>query len=183
VNETSLKNDGIEKGPFHGRLSSFRVSYLPSFFLDSLAMMYPEMVIASMRSANVMNTPEKPKANTLRAELQSVIGSVSMENGKILQKPSDNYNGLGEYLGVIGSNCLAWEVGSSPFPLSVICPQPINNRVPQKRGIPLDPWSQNPPFNLSIKTDELAKSQKLQMQGLRILRSEAYLPVRRNDER
>jgi hypothetical protein len=57
-------------------------------------MMNPEMDIATIKSANVMKTPEKPKANTLKAKIQSVTGSFSPKNGKILQKPSSNYNGF-----------------------------------------------------------------------------------------
>jgi hypothetical protein len=56
--------------------------------------MRPEIVMATINSANVMKTPEKPKANTLRAMVQSVTGSSSPQNGKILQKPSSNYNGF-----------------------------------------------------------------------------------------
>jgi hypothetical protein len=65
---------------------------LPSFPFDSLVMMRPEIAIATIKTANVMKTPEKPKANTLRAMFQSVTGSSSSENGKILHKPSTNYN-------------------------------------------------------------------------------------------
>ena len=68
--------------------------YLPSFPLDSLVMMNPEMDVATIKSANVMKTPEKPRTNTLKARNQSATGSPSLKNGKILQKPSSNYNGL-----------------------------------------------------------------------------------------
>jgi hypothetical protein len=73
-------------------------NYLPSFPLDSLVTMKPEMVIANIKSANVMKTPENPKANTLRAMAQSVTGSSSIKNDMILLKASDNYNGQGKYL-------------------------------------------------------------------------------------
>ena len=55
--------------------------------------MKPEMVIANIKSANVMKTPENPKANTLRAMGQSVTGSSSIKNDMILLKAPDNYNG------------------------------------------------------------------------------------------
>ena len=97
--------------------------YLPSFPLDSLVMMKPEMFIANIKSANVMKTPEKPKANTLRAKVQSVTGSPPMENGKILQKPSDNYNGSRGYLSKFTQ--IACRKGSIP---PVLGTQRIDNR-------------------------------------------------------
>ena len=55
-------------------------------------MMRPEIVMAIINSANVMKTPEKPKANTLKAMVQSITGSSSLKNGKIVHKASSNYN-------------------------------------------------------------------------------------------
>jgi len=57
-------------------------------------MMKPEIFMATIKIANVMKTPEKPKTNTRKARNQSVTGSSSLENGKILQKPLSNYNGF-----------------------------------------------------------------------------------------
>ncbi len=59
-------------------------------------MMKPEMVIAIIKSANVMKTPEKPKAKTVKAMVQSVICDSSLKNGKILLKPLGKYNGWRE---------------------------------------------------------------------------------------
>ena len=47
-------------------------------------MMRPEMVVAIIKSANVMKTPEKPKAKIVKAMVQSVICDSSLKNGKIL---------------------------------------------------------------------------------------------------
>ena len=85
------KDPSIVASPLSAR------SYLPSFCLDSFVMMKPEMVIANIKSANMMKTLEKPKANTLRAMVQSVTGSSPLENAKILLKPSNNYNGCREF--------------------------------------------------------------------------------------
>jgi hypothetical protein len=78
-------------------------------------MMKPEMVIAIIKSANVMKTPEKPKAKTVKAMVQSVICDSSLKNGKILLKPLGKYNGwrenlldfalIGCYRGSIPSPC------------------------------------------------------------------------------
>ena len=69
-------------------------------------MMNPEMDVATIKSANVIKTPEKPRTNTLKARNQSVTGSPSLKNGKILQKPSSTYNGLKADFVRIGSNPL-----------------------------------------------------------------------------
>lgn len=69
-------------------------------------MMKPEMVIAIIKSANVMKTPEKPKAKTLKAMAQSVICDSSVKNGKILLKPLGKYNGWREnFLGFALIGC------------------------------------------------------------------------------
>jgi len=61
-------------------------------------MIRPEMVIAIINSANVMKTPEKPKAKTVKAMVQSVICNSPQKSGKIVLKPPDNYNGWREEL-------------------------------------------------------------------------------------
>lgn len=60
--------------------------------------MNPEMVIAIIKSANVIKTPEKPKAKTVKAIVQSIICDSSLKNGKILLKLEGKYNGWRENL-------------------------------------------------------------------------------------
>ena len=56
------------------------------------------MVIATIKSAKVMKTPENPKAKTLKAMVQSTICNSSLKNDKIVLKPPDVYNGWKEDL-------------------------------------------------------------------------------------
>ena len=79
VYEAGFENDGIEKRSLHRHFSLFPENYVPSFPLDSLVIMKPVMDIENIKSANVMKTPEKPKANTLRAIVQSVTDSPSVK--------------------------------------------------------------------------------------------------------
>jgi hypothetical protein len=83
----------LKKDPSIAAFLLFPEDYLPSFPLDNLVMMRPEMVMAIIRSANVMKTPEKPKAKTEKAVVQSVICYSSLKNGNIVLKPPGIYNG------------------------------------------------------------------------------------------
>jgi len=83
----------LKKDPSIAALPLFPEDYLGSFPLDSLVMMRPEMVMAIIKSANVMKTPEKPKAKTPKAMVQSVICNSPLKNDKIVLKPPGIYNG------------------------------------------------------------------------------------------
>jgi hypothetical protein len=115
VNETGFENDAIEKRSLHRCFSPFPEDYPRSFALDSLVMMKPVMIIATIKSAKVMKTPENPKAKIRKAMVQSVICNSSPKNGKIVLKPIPIYNGEEKCLKL----CAVWiPRGFDSFPFS-----------------------------------------------------------------
>ena len=93
-------------------------------------MMKPEMVIAIIKSASVMKTPEKPKAKTVKAMVQSVICDSSLKNGKILLKLQSKYNGWRENL--LDFALIVCYRGSIPSPCRPCTKgtQDVDNEVP-----------------------------------------------------
>lgn len=88
------------------------------------------MVVAIIKSANVMKTPEKPKAKIVKAMVQSVICDSSLKNGKILLKLWGNYNGWMENL--LDFALICCHRGSIPSPCRPRTKgtQDIDNEVP-----------------------------------------------------
>lgn len=74
-----LKMMVLKKDPSTATSPLFPENYVPSFPFENFVMMKPEMIIATIKMANVTKTPEKPKANTLKAIVHSVTSSPSIK--------------------------------------------------------------------------------------------------------
>lgn len=132
VNEASFENDGVEKRSLHDRCSSFPEDYARSFGLDSFVMMRPAMIIAAIKSAKVMKTPENPKAKIRKAMVQSVICNPFLKNGKIVLKPLPIVNGRRE---IFGNLCCSVTKGVPFFPLFSQGQRAPSLELPDSRGL------------------------------------------------